>query len=95
MIDDGLQRLANTVMEKQNTKQEVRLLTGTFLSTETVDANLSKVTLQDGEVARWVRKFKSVGTMSAGDPVCLISNGSSYTILGVYVGDHTLADAGQ
>lgn len=91
-MDNSLRRLSSLMLDKQNTKQEVRYLTGVFVSTESVDSNLSKVTLSSGDTVRWVRKYKSVGSMSAGDTLDMKTNGSTYIIVGIIVGDHTLAD---
>lgn len=91
---DNFGKLATAVIGSTKTNN-VRVLKAVFVSTEVEDVHLSKVTLAGGSTARWVPKWKSVGTMTVGDLLWLISDGNSYVIAGVEQGNRNLADTGM
>lgn len=63
-----------------------------FVSAHVEDTNLSTITIY-GEEHRWIRKHESVGSMSAGDLLSVEwSDALPMTIVGVIVGDTTLAE---
>lgn len=69
-----------------------RYYVGQFIAAEAADANLSQVYLPGGQVARFVPKLSSVGALSSGDTIALVSAAGAPThIVGKLVGNITLA----
>lgn len=93
-MPDDVSKLAGGVINSTPTNT-VRIITGKFVSAEAVDSNLSKILMTGGTEARWVPKWKSVGSMTVGDTVWMISDGTSYVIAGIEVGNRNLANAGM
>jgi hypothetical protein len=67
---------------------------GTWVQAESVDANLSQVTLAGTEdIARFVPKGAHVTGLTAGDTVLMVrAKGAPLTIIARVVGDITLAE---
>lgn len=72
-----------------------RILHGTWLGAESEDANLSKVEIE-GITVRWAQKLEHVTGLAANDQVlCLKGPGTPVTIIGVVVGDITVANLSE
>ena len=85
--------IKKTVQESLNAKG-YRVLQGTWLNAESEDANLSRIEVEGIEL-RWVRKLEHVTGLSLDNQVlCLHGPGVPVTIIGVTIGDITLADVG-
>lgn len=88
--DEVVSALYSMVETVIDSKQHA-IVQGTWNYAETVDANLSSVTVSKREY-RYVPKGAHVTGLVAGDPVlCVYSPGTSLTIIGKIVGDISLA----
>lgn len=93
-MPDNISKLGAAVISSTSSNT-VRIITGKYVGSETVDPNLSKVLMTGGETARWVPKWKHVGSMAVNDTVWMISDGNSYVIAGIEIGNRNLANAGM
>jgi ethanolamine utilization protein EutA (predicted chaperonin) len=90
------EKLAQAIVDSSrisSTQTESYFRKGVFTAAESVDANLSKVILTgDTAESRYVPKLASVTGLSSGDTVlCIKSPATGLIIIGVVVGDVTLA----
>lgn len=68
------------------------MMYATWVAAESVDSNLSQITLAGSGTCRFVPKLAHVTGLSAGDSIlCYRSRGVTLTIIGRPVGDITLA----
>ena len=90
---DELVSLITDLVRDSIARMGFKILQGTWLNAEAEDADLSSLLIV-GLSVRWARKADHVTGLSAGDQVlCLHGPGLPVTIIGVVVGDITVANS--
>lgn len=90
-LSNDIAALVRSIIKKERGSHS-QFVQGVFVSAETVDANLSQVTIL-GTTTRYVRKLSHVTGLTNGQAILMLQGGGiPLTIIGIVVGDPRKAE---